>query len=172
VSVDSATAQVGSTRPGFAALLGCDGCRHSLCCKRKPDASGRCWCDVTQRASVTARLSQLGKKERTLQEVTSPAVLARTASDQGPSCSDEMWVSDGSATPRGGHGAPEQPSWRERPQQQRGWQRQPSNLGRSAAAAEGAARSDAAAPASHAVPAGAGTGSKRVVPPLRLTLPS
>jgi len=94
---------------------------------------------------------QLGKKERTLQEVTSPPTLQRghSSSDLLPSAS----LSDGSMTPRSrGEDAPamQQPGGSHgRP----AWQRQPSNLGRS----------------SSGTAAGTDGGSRRAVP--RLALP-
>lgn len=154
ISIDSATAQVGWPSLGTP-FAGCAN-EHSV----------SVWCanNGLLPGNLSALLLQLGKKERTLQEATSPMALARTASDQvllpcPPQ--DEMW-SDGAATPRDTRGADEQHHWRERQQQQqRGRQRQASNLG------PGGGAGPAAAPAA---PAGGG-GGKRPVPLLRLALP-
>ncbi|KAI3425800.1 hypothetical protein D9Q98_007775 [Chlorella vulgaris] len=141
--------------------------------KRRREPAADLTLDDMPGISLDSATAQLGKKERTLQEATSPLVLLpRTVSDRvpPPHSSDEV-MSDGSSTPRGGGGGQQQ--WeQQQQQQQRGRHRQASNLGRAAAAgAAGGAAGGGAADGAAAVALPAGRGGKRAVPLLRLALP-
>lgn len=114
---------------------------------------------------------QLGKKERTLQEATSPPPLGRTSSDLLPS--SDMELADGSATPRS-RGSEQAAAWEQQQRLRggRGRPRQPSNLGRQASAASStAAAAGVPTTAAPAVAAAKGGAGRRNVPPLRLGLP-
>lgn len=117
---------------------------HVRCCRRPDSLSA---------VHASCLCPQLGKKERTLQEVTSPPALQRghSSSDLLPAAS----LSDGSMTPRSR--GEEAPSMQQLggSQGRPAWQRQPSNLGRSSSSSGAAA--------------GADGGSRRAVP--RLALP-
>jgi hypothetical protein len=110
--------------------------------------------DLQPGISMDSAAAQLGKKERTLQEATSPPLLGRTTSEH----------MDGSMTSRS-RGSEEQ-HWQQQAQSQqqqpKGRQRQASNLGR-----------PAAAPGEATSGGSSGGGGSRRVPPinLRLALP-
>ncbi|KAL4430635.1 hypothetical protein ABPG75_005891 [Micractinium tetrahymenae] len=149
--------------------------------KRRREPPADLTLEDLQCVSMDSAAAQLGKKERTLQEATSPPPLGRTISDLLPS--SDMELADGSATPRSrGSEQAVAAAW-ERHQQQRapqhprdsrGRPRQLSNLGRQVSTASSAAAAAATAAGAAAPPpaaAGQGGGGGRRVPPLRLGLP-